>query len=195
MVIATGGLGPTQDDITREGLAEALGVPLVRHREIEDFLRDRYARLRAGDAGGRTSSRPMSRRAARYILPQRGTAPGLAVETAGGKRVYVVAGVPAEMREMMTGHHPARAGRPAGPAALVSRTIRVTGIPECQVAEVLDDLFRASSNPSRGLSGVLRRGKDPPHREGAVPGEAEALIDPLAAEVPPAGRARVHRGR
>ena len=102
VVIATGGLGPTQDDITREGLAAALGVSLVRHGEIENFLRDKFRRL------GRHMPAINLRQAdvpegARYILPDRGTAPGLVYETNDGKRFYAVPGVPAEMREMMSG--------------------------------------------------------------------------------------------
>src|SRR5438128_4833835 len=76
VVVATGGLGPTQDDITREGLAAALGVSLARNPEIEAFLAAKFARL------GRHMPEINLRQAdvperARYILPERGTAPGL----------------------------------------------------------------------------------------------------------------------
>src|SRR5205807_3659322 len=100
VVISTGGLGPTQDDVTRGGLALALDVKLERHPEIERFLRDKFEKL----------GRPMPEinlvqadvpAGGRYVLPERGTAPGLACETEG-KVVYAVAGVPAEMRELMT---------------------------------------------------------------------------------------------
>ncbi len=102
VVIATGGLGPTQDDITREGIAAALGVRLVRHPEIEEFLREKF----------RGFGRPMPEinliqadvpEGARYILPVRGTAPGLICSSPGGPVLYAVPGVPAEMREMMEG--------------------------------------------------------------------------------------------
>jgi nicotinamide-nucleotide amidase len=182
VVLATGGLGPTQDDITREGLAAALGVRLVRRPEIESFLRERFAQLGRDmpDANLQQADVPEG---ARYILPDRGTAPGLICETEDGTRVYVVPGVPVEMREMMTGTILPELAAAAGPAALVSRILRVTGVAEAQVAEILDDLFRGSTNPSLAyLAGggevKIRLTAKAPSRA-----EAEELIRPLADEV------------
>lgn len=181
VVIATGGLGPTRDDVTREGLARALGVPLVRRPEIERFLREKFRRL----------SRPMAPsnlvqadvpQGARYILPDRGTAPGLACRS-GDRRVYAVPGVPAEMREMMEGTILPELAALAGPATIVSRVLRCTGIAEARVGEILDDLFRGSTNPtvaylaSAGEVKVRLTAKAPSRPE------AEGLIDPLAREV------------
>ncbi len=181
VLLITGGLGPTQDDITREGISDALGIPLVRHPAIEDFLRERFRRF----------GRPMPEmnlqqadvpEGGRYILPERGTAPGLAVETAEGKRVYAVAGVPAEMREMMDGTIlPELAA--LTDSTIVSRTLKVAGIGESAVAERLDDLFHASANPTVAYlasSGETRVRLTAKARTAA---EAERLIEPLAAEV------------
>jgi nicotinamide-nucleotide amidase len=181
VLLITGGLGPTQDDITREGISDALGVPLVRHAEIEEFLRERFRRF------GRTMPEMNLQQAdvpegGRYILPERGTAPGLIVEIADGKRVYAVAGVPAEMREMMEGTILPELAALTG-ATIVSRTLKVVGIGESAVAERLDDLFRASANPSVAYlasSGEtrVRLTAKAPTREAA-----DGLIEPLAAEV------------
>jgi nicotinamide-nucleotide amidase len=181
VVVATGGLGPTQDDITRDGLAAALEVRLVRHPEIEEFLRAKFARLdrEMPEINLVQADVPEG---ARYILPDRGTAPGLICETEG-KRVYVVPGVPAEMREMMSRSIIPELADLAGPAALVSRTIRATGIAESKVAELLDDLFRTSINPtvaylaSSGEVKVRLTAKSPSRAK------AETLIAPLADEV------------
>ncbi len=146
VVIATGGLGPTQDDITRDALADVLGAKLVRHAEIEEMLRERFASI------GREMPESNLRQAdvpegARYITPKRGSAPGLVAEVRG-KRVYAVPGVPAEMREMMGGTILPELAELAGPATLVSKVLRCTGIAESKIAELLDDLFRGSSNPT-----------------------------------------------
>jgi competence/damage-inducible protein CinA-like protein len=182
VVLATGGLGPTQDDITREGVAAALGVRLVRRPEIGEFLREKFARM------GRDMPESNLRQAdvpegARYILPDRGTAPGLICETAGGRRVYMVPGVPVEMKEMMTGTILPELALLSGPAALVSRVIRVTGMAEAKVAEELDDLFRGSTNPS--LAYLAGGGEVKVRATAKAPSraEAEALIDPVAGEV------------
>jgi nicotinamide-nucleotide amidase len=182
VVIATGGLGPTQDDITREGLAAAVDLPLVRRPEIEDLLRAKFQRL------GREMPESNLRQAdvpegARYIVPDRGTAPGLILELPDRKRVYVVPGVPAEMREMMTNAILPELAALVGPAALVSRIVKVTGVAESKVAELLDDLFHSSTNPSLAYLASSGEVKVRITAKAATHGEAEDLIRPMAEEV------------
>src|SRR5439155_9066847 len=164
------------------GVAAALGVKLLRHPEIEDFLREKFARL------GRAMPEINLRQAdvpdgGRYILPDRGTAPGLVLETDEGKLVYLVPGVPAEMKEMMTGAILPELAARAGPAALVSRTIRATGIAESKVAEILDDLFQASANPTVAYLASSGEVKIRITAKAATREEAEPLIEPVSVEV------------
>ncbi len=84
---------------------------------------------------------------ARAIAPERGTAPGIALDV-GGRRVYALPGVPAEMQEMMEGVVLPELAAAGGVATIVSRTVRCVGIAESRVAELLDDLFHASTNPT-----------------------------------------------
>ena len=146
VVIVTGGLGPTQDDITRPALAEAAGVALVRHPEIEDELRDRF-RVRGREMPESNLAQADVPEPGRYIRPERGTAPGLVVSV-GEATVYAVPGVPSEMREMMEVTVLPELSERVGPSALVSRTLRCYGLAESRIAELLDDLFHASANPS-----------------------------------------------
>jgi molybdopterin-biosynthesis enzyme MoeA-like protein len=79
---------------------------------------------------------------ARYLRPERGTAPGLAAELPGGALLYAVAGVPGEMVEMMEGTILPELAERSG-AVIASRVIRLTGMGESAVAEVLADLYEA----------------------------------------------------
>lgn len=184
VVIATGGLGPTQDDITRPALATAAGVPLVRRPEIEAQLRERWA------ATGREMPESNLLQAdvpegGRVITPIRGTAPGLVVEIESG-RVYALPGVPAEMREMMEGTVLRELGALAGPASLSSRTLRCFGMAESKIAELLDDLFHGSVNPTVAYLAGGSEVKVRLTAKAATREEADALIAPIAEEV--AGR-------
>jgi nicotinamide-nucleotide amidase len=181
VVVATGGLGPTGDDVTRRGVALATGRDLSRRPEIEDFLRNKFRRL------GRQMLESNLVQAdvpdgARYILPERGTAPGLVLES-GGARLYVVPGVPTEMREMVEGVVLPELREMAGPRTLVSRQVRVVGLPEARVGELLDDLFQASENPS--LAYLASAGEVRVRITAASPSRAEAmkLIRPMEEEV------------
>ena len=181
VVIATGGLGPTGDDITRQGLAAALGLRLERISRIEEFLREKYRRL-GRDMPESNLVQADVPEGARYILPDRGTAPGLVLEVRG-RRVYAVPGGPAEMREMMEGTILPELAEAAGPATLVSRVLRVAGIPEARVGEILDDLFRSSSNPTLAYLATAGEVRLRLSAKAATRGEAEEAIGPVEEEI------------
>ena len=142
-VILTGGLGPTQDDVTREAVAAVAGVRLIRHAEIEQWLRDRFSRF-----GGARMAQMNLRQAdipegAQVIDNPVGTAPGLLIEV-GGKPVYAVPGVPREMERMLEDVVlPDLAARAGQGRTIVSRTLRTAGIGESALAERLTPMWDA----------------------------------------------------
>ncbi|HEX6208141.1 MAG TPA: competence/damage-inducible protein A [Actinomycetota bacterium] len=146
VVVVTGGLGPTGDDVTREGLARAFGVELERRPEIEDFLRERFRRLER-DMPESNLRQALVPAGAEYVLPERGTAPGLVLRR-GERVVYAIPGVPAEMREMLEGTILPQLRERAGETTIASRVVKTAGMAEAQVAELLDDLFEGSTNPT-----------------------------------------------
>jgi nicotinamide-nucleotide amidase len=181
VVIATGGLGPTQDDITRPALAAAAGLELVRHPEIEDALRERFAQM------GREMPESNLLQAdvpagGRSITPHRGSAPGLIVQIAGAL-VYALPGVPAEMREMMEGTVLPELAALAGPSGIASRILRCVGMAESRIAELLDDLFTRSTNPTVAYLAGGGEVKIRLTAKAASLGAAQELIRPLAEEV------------
>jgi nicotinamide-nucleotide amidase len=139
-VIACGGLGPTQDDITREAIAEVMGVPLVRDDAIVQRIEAMFSsRGRAmPDSNRRQADVPAG---ATVIEQRRGTAPGL-ICPVGQKVVYAVPGVPHELEEMFErGVLPDLRDRVAadGTAGVIaSRVLRTWGVSESALAEALD---------------------------------------------------------
>jgi nicotinamide-nucleotide amidase len=135
-VICCGGLGPTQDDITREAIADVLGVPL----EVDQAMAARIEEIFAG------RGRPMARNNLRQaevprgagLIPQvRGTAPGLICRL-GDRSIYAVPGVPGEMREMIErAVLPDLVARAGVTATIRSRTLRTWGLSESALAERL----------------------------------------------------------
>jgi nicotinamide-nucleotide amidase len=135
-VICCGGLGPTQDDITREAIAEVLGVPLDVDEEVAARIEQIFG------ARGRTMALNNLRQAevprGATVIPQvRGTAPGLICRL-GDRSIYAVPGVPHEMREMMgRAVIPDLVARSGEAATILSRTLRTWGLAESTLAEVL----------------------------------------------------------
>lgn len=135
-VISCGGLGPTQDDLTRDAIAEVMGVDL----ELDDEIAARIERM----FSGRGRSMPMNnlRQAevpvgASTIPQQPGTAPGL-ICPVGDQVIYAVPGVPWEMQEMVLGTVvPDLQARAGDTAAIRSRTLRTWGLSESGLDELL----------------------------------------------------------
>ena len=194
-VIVCGGLGPTQDDITRAALAEVLNVSLDRDEEI-------VARIRAMfESRGRTMPENNLLQAdvprGATIIPQtRGTAPGL-VCALGQKVLYAVPGVPYEMTDMFE-----RAilpdllsrQREAGESSVItSRVLRTWGASESGLAEAVAERFEALAGDGRvtiaflasGIEGIkvrlTARGDDAAHASALLVDE-EALVRTLIEE-------------
>jgi nicotinamide-nucleotide amidase len=135
-VICCGGLGPTQDDITRDVIARVMGTELRRDEAIAERIRTYF------QSRGRTMSQNNLRQAeipaGAHAIPQMpGTAAGL-VCPVGDKVIYAVPGVPAEMREMFLGTILPDLGRRSGQSAVIrARVLRTWGMAESGLAEVL----------------------------------------------------------
>ncbi len=146
-VIVTGGLGPTQDDVTREALAEVTGVELVRDAELERTLHERYAAFGYVDLPAnnlRMADVPVG---AQVLPGEVGAAPGL-ILTVRGRVVYAVPGVPAEMRDIIARRVlPDLALRAPAPAVLVSRVVHTAGMPESVIADRLALLHTELDSP------------------------------------------------
>jgi nicotinamide-nucleotide amidase len=137
-VICCGGLGPTQDDITRDVIAKIMGVELVRDEDIVDKIRHMFeSRGRVmPDNNRRQADIPVG---AEPIPHMPGTAPGMHCSI-GDKVIYAVPGVPYEMREMMESFILPDLVRRSGETAVIrSRTLRTWGESESGLAEKLGD--------------------------------------------------------
>ena len=141
-VIVCGGLGPTQDDITRDAIAAVMGVELVRDPELVERIRAMF--------GGRGREMPDNNLlqadvpvGATLNPAMPGTAPGLMCPLTGadeGKIIYAVPGVPWEMQQMLTaGILPDLQARAGITSVIRSRTLRTWGQSESGLAEQLDD--------------------------------------------------------
>ncbi len=135
-VICCGGLGPTQDDITREAIAEVMETRLVRHDAIAEHIRAMFEKR------GREMAPSNLRQAdvpegASTIPEMPGTAPGL-VCPIGGQVIYAVPGVPHEMRTMLEGTVLPDLKRRAGVTSVIkSRIFRTWGYTESGLADLL----------------------------------------------------------
>jgi len=135
-VIVSGGLGPTQDDITRDVIAEVMGVALHRDPEVEARIRAMFG-SRGRDMPANNLRQADVPEGATVMAQQPGTAPGL-VCPIGDKVIYAVPGVPYEMMEMVEGTVLPDLRRRAGvPSVIRSRTLRTWGHSESGLAEVL----------------------------------------------------------
>lgn len=135
-VICCGGLGPTQDDITREAIAEVMGVSLRRDMAMGERIRHMF------ESRGRTMPENNLRQAelpegARFIAEMPGTAPGL-ICPIGKQVIYAVPGVPSEMHAMMRGTIlPDLIMRSGETSIIRSRVLRTWGQSESGLAEML----------------------------------------------------------
>ncbi|AKF08151.1 competence/damage-inducible protein A [Sandaracinus amylolyticus] len=184
VIVATGGLGPTTDDLTTIAAAQALGVGLERHEPSLDAIRRRFAKL--GREMSKTNEKQADFPIGATILPNAvGTAPGFAIEL-DGARVFFLPGVPFEMRRIVEDHvEPAI-------ASLAERTthqirLRTFGLPESVVGEKLSGIEESEPAVTLGYRAsfpeievkVLARASNHAEAEGIARRIAQTVRDRL----------------
>jgi nicotinamide-nucleotide amidase len=177
-VIVCGGLGPTPDDMTRQAIAEVMGVELERRDDLVEWVSALFT------SRGREMPENNLRQCdvpvgAEPIPNSVGTAPGIKA-TVGDKVVYAVPGVPYEMKLMMGEHVlPDLLPRAGQQAAIVSRSLKTWGTSESGLAEMIASRVDAQTNPTiaflaRGIEGLVVRIT----AKASTAEEARALIEP-----------------
>lgn len=145
VIITTGGLGPTDDDLTKDGVAEALGLKLVPHKESVEKI----------EAYFKNANRPMAQcnlkqgyvpEGASILENNNGTAPGVRIEQ-NGKLIFLLPGPPKEMMPMFDQQvYPYLKAK--SKHVLKSKTLRVVGIGESMIQELLQQIFDTQTNPT-----------------------------------------------
>jgi nicotinamide-nucleotide amidase len=194
-LIVCGGLGPTQDDITRAALAEVMNVPLERDEAIVEKIRAMFGTRGRTMPDNNLLQADVPRGAT--IIPQtRGTAPGL-ICSLGQKVIYAVPGVPYEMTDMferaILPDLVARQRADGTTSVITSRVLRTWGASESGLAEAVAERFDALANDERvtiaflasGIEGIkvrlTARGDDEQHAAALIV-EEEKLVRALIVE-------------
>ncbi|MCH7558485.1 MAG: competence/damage-inducible protein A [Planctomycetes bacterium] len=145
IVIATGGLGPTDDDLTRRGFANFLGTELELQNELLDKIQNFFAK-RNLQMSERNKIQAYIPAGARPLANPLGTAPGIMAE-AEDKLIVALPGVPSEMKQMFAESVLPELQRFAGTQAVVVRKLRCFGTGESNIAELLGPLMQRGRNP------------------------------------------------
>ncbi|MFH1718757.1 MAG: competence/damage-inducible protein A [Planctomycetota bacterium] len=144
VVLATGGLGPTDDDLTRQAMAKFLGVELELHNDLLDKIQNFFNRL--------NRRMPERNKIQAYIpagagaLPNIGTAPGIRAESRG-KLFFALPGVPLEMKRMFEESLLPELKGFAGGQAVAVRKLKCFGAGESTIAELLGNTMERGRNP------------------------------------------------
>jgi nicotinamide-nucleotide amidase len=182
LIIVSGGIGPTKDDITRQAIAEATGRPLVMHPGALETLKARFARFGALMTENNLQQ-AMIPTGATLIENPVGTAPGFIVENEGGGTVIALPGVPREMKHLMLETVlPYIRQRLNNEGIIRRRVLRTVGIGESSIDDRLSD-FMTWANPTVGLAAHTAQCDVRITARAATAADADTMLDALESAI------------
>jgi len=182
VILCSGGLGPTVDDITRDCVAEVLDAPLEYHSDLFEVIAERFRR-RNRPLSENNKRQAMLPRGAAPIHNANGTAPGLIAESEKGV-IACMPGVPHELKPMLDNIViPYLSWRFHIRNVIHYRVLKVRGMGESRVDAAIGDLIAKQSNPTVGLLASPEAVRVRITARAATVEQAEAIIDPIDAAV------------
>ncbi len=145
VILATGGLGPTDDDLTRQAFAELLGTDLQLEKELLQRIEDYFAN-RNLQMSPKNKIQAYIPAGAKALVNNLGTASGI-IAKSKGKLFVVVPGVPVEMKQMFEESVLSKLKKMGGKQAVIVRKLRCFGTGESNIAEALGQLCQRGRNP------------------------------------------------
>ncbi len=181
LVILTGGLGPTEDDVNRNVVADVLGRRLIEVPEIRQRIQERFVSL------GRSMAKNNLRQAlvpdgAEWLVNEQGTAPGIWLEQ-DGVTIVLLPGPPGELRAMFEAQCRPRLERIAPKERIRTRVLKVVGLPESEVDERIAPIYKAYKNPATTLLATPGAIEVHLRARAATDAEAEALLAELGDKI------------
>jgi len=182
VILCSGGLGPTEDDITRESIGELLGRALVFRPEVYDEVLERFAALRRAPTDNNKKQATLPEGAIAITNPN-GTAPGVIVEDERGI-IICMPGVPHELKSMLLDSVlPYLKAKFQIEGVVHSRVLKVCGLGESRVDDAIGDLMNEYSNPTIGLLASPEFVRIRITAKAESEAAAESLIEPVARRV------------
>lgn len=185
VILSTGGLGPTADDLARQCIASACGVDLVRDDAVLEYIGALFVR-RGREMPPRNAVQAMFPCGSRVIPNPHGTAPGIEIlvprDGRSPARIFALPGVPAEMRDMWAATvQPALAGLTSPDCRVIRhRTIHCYGTGESAIEAMLPDLIRRGRIPAVGITASKATISLRITAEGRTPEACSAAMQPTA---------------
>ncbi len=179
-VIVTGGLGPTQDDITREAIAAATGRKLLYSEEYAERLR-RWWESRGREMPESNLKQAEYPDGADLLINPKGTAPGLRL-VHDGVLIYAAPGVPAELEDLLDRYIVPDLLERSDSRVVLNRVLRTYGESESMLGERVADLY-SDGNPSMAFLASAAEIKIRLTAKAATRDEAEAMVAPIEAEI------------
>ncbi len=181
LIVLTGGLGPTEDDLTRDVVAEVLGRPLHEVAELRQRIEERFARL------GRPMPENNLRQAqlpegAEWLDNRNGTAPGIWIEHQN-TIVVLLPGPPRELEPLFDAACVPRLHRVAPGERIKTRIYKVVGLPESEVDQLIAPLYRPYSNPATTILAAYGTIEVHLRARAATDQEAEARLAELGDKI------------
>jgi len=182
VVLTTGGLGPTEDDITRKVVARALGKRLSLDEKVLEEIRERFRSFGVANMPERNSRQAMVISGAHVLSNPNGSAPGLFLEHEGCA-IALMPGPPREMKPMFESHVQARLEKLAGGVRFATRVLRVAGLGESAVDEKIAPIYTKYENPQTTILFNSSEIEIHLRAHGRTEADAETLLDDLALKI------------
>ncbi|MFP6598431.1 MAG: CinA family nicotinamide mononucleotide deamidase-related protein [Candidatus Hydrogenedentota bacterium] len=182
VVLCSGGLGPTEDDLTRECVAQVVDAPLEYHEEIFGLITAMFARYNI-QLTENNKKQALVPKGGTVIDNPNGTAPGLMVECDRGM-IFCMPGVPRELKPMLEDSIiPTLRDRFELDSLIHYRVLHICGIGESRIDDIIGDLMTDLENPKVGVLASPAKVRVRISAKANSKSEANALIDPVDAEI------------